>query len=130
MSDIKIPTNLDEAIEYLVKAQTGGFGTINGMAIRNSWGLWSGSELAQWFYTKNIYHADDMSGIISDSYQRHIKGEPRELDKQIEKYHKHWEKYYGPNHLDEMKKMVSENIVKMRDDKIKKVIGEDEDRTN
>lgn len=121
MSENKIPNDLDEAIEIIVKSKNNG--TINGMAMRNSWGLWSGSPLAQWFYTKNIYHADDMSGIISESYQRHINNQPRELDEQIKKYHAHWEKYHGPNHLSEMRKMVEEHIVKMRDDKINKIIN-------
>lgn len=130
MSKEKIPTNLDEAVQALVDLNVGKIGSFGGMSIRNNWGLWSGSELAQWFYAKQIYHADDMFGIIKDSYQRHINNQPRDLEGQILFYHNFWEKRQGPNHLNEMKKMVFDNIVKMRDDKIKKVIGEDETRTN
>ena len=41
-----------------------------GMWMRNNWGLWRGSQLAKYFHDKDIHHADDMSGIILDSYHR------------------------------------------------------------
>ena len=121
MNKENIPTNLDEAVQYLVDSKD----TPGGMSMRNNWGLWTGSELAQWFYTKEIYHADDMSAIIEESYKRHVKGVDRELDKQIAKYHKHWEKSLGPDHLNKMRKQVSEHIIKMRDKKINKIITKD-----
>ena len=38
-----------------------GFGTW----LRNNWGLWAGSRLAQYFRQLGMHHPDDMSGIFS-----------------------------------------------------------------
>ena len=115
-----IPKNLDEAVQSLIdmdlkESHPAGF------ALRNSWGLWSGSILAQWFYTKQIYHADDMSAIIFDSYKRSLIGEDRDLDGQIKKYHNHWRKSMGKDHLSKMRKDVIEYITLMRREKIKRI---------
>ena len=46
-----------------------------GMWIRNNWGLWGGSRLQKYFTERNIYHPDDMSGIILEAYyKKKIKG--------------------------------------------------------
>ncbi len=124
--EMEIPKTLEEAIEVLkeLKGENGESippSAINTRYLRNEWGLWRGSELAQWFFTKQIYHADDMSGIIVDSFERVINGNPIELDEQIKKYHKHWQKAYGDNHLKFMRDQVMEHIVKMRDEKIDKI---------
>ncbi len=47
-----------------------------GLWMRNNWGLWQGSQLRDWFYDKGIYHPDDMSGIILDSYWRYLNNRP------------------------------------------------------
>ncbi len=123
--EIKAPTSLDEAIERLIQADAATeFGLGGGMGLRNGWGLWQGSKLAQWFYKRQIYHADDMSGIIMDSYKRVKNGEDIKLDEQIVKYHKHWEKAYGPNHLEEMRKMIIDNLVKMRAENLDEILKE------
>jgi hypothetical protein len=57
-----------------------------GTWMRNNWGLWGGSRLAKWFNTQGIKHPDDMSGIILDSFWRHLNGKPVELDRQIKRY--------------------------------------------
>ncbi len=62
-----------------------------GMGLRNNWGLWGGSRLAKYFNVMGIHHPDDMSGIILDSYARHLKGEPLKLDEQVGYYKKFWE---------------------------------------
>jgi hypothetical protein len=116
-----IPRNLDEAVQALIDinlkpSHPSGFG------MRNSWGLWSGSTLAQWFYTKQIYHADDMSAIIFESYKRHIDGDDRDLDIQIKKYHNHWKESLGKDHLLKMRKDVVKYITLMRRDKIKRIL--------
>jgi len=54
-----------------------------GMWIRNNWGLWKQSVLAQWFFRKGIYHPDYMSGIVLLSYSRRLQGLPIELEKQV-----------------------------------------------
>lgn len=63
-----------------------------GMWIRNNWGLWSGSRLAKFFTLKGIYHPDDMSGIILDSYYRYLIGQDIKLEEQIRYYHEYWER--------------------------------------
>lgn len=108
MMEEKIPKTLDEAIDYLLKCGTDV--QLPGRVMRNEWGLWEGSDLAQWFYKREIYHADDMSGIIVDSYQKVLVDEPIDLEEQIKHYHAHWEVAYGKDHLKIMKGHVKEHI--------------------
>jgi hypothetical protein len=63
-----------------------------GMGIRNSWGLWGGSRLAKWFNAQGIKHPDDMSGIILDSFWRHLNDKPIKLKEQIKYYQDYWKK--------------------------------------
>lgn len=62
-----------------------------GMGLRNAWGLWGGSRLAEYFNKMGIFHPDDMSGIILDSYVRYLRKEPIRLEDQIAVYKKFWE---------------------------------------
>jgi hypothetical protein len=64
-----------------------GFGT----GLRNSWGLWAGSRLAKYFNAMGIFHPDDMSGIILESYVRYLKREPLRVEEQVADYKKYWE---------------------------------------
>jgi hypothetical protein len=61
-----------------------------GMWIRNNWGLWGGLRLAKYFNQLGIYHPDDMSGIILDSYWRKLHNKPIDLEGQIRKYQEFW----------------------------------------
>lgn len=63
-----------------------------GMWIRNNWGLWSESRLKKYFNELDIQHPDDMSGIILNSFWRHLNNKPIELEKQIKYYQEYWEK--------------------------------------
>jgi hypothetical protein len=101
-----IPKTLDEAVDFLYDNLTAGllveiqdlsedefvgrshFG--HGTWIRNSWGLWSGSELSRWFQYRGIFHADDMSSIILTSSYRKIINKPINLDEQVLIYKKYW----------------------------------------
>ncbi len=65
-----------------------GFGTW----LRNNWQLWGGSRLSKYFNDKGIYHPDDMSGIILDSYHRKLNEQEIKLDEQIKYYQDYWEK--------------------------------------
>jgi len=67
------------------------FGYMFGWFLRNKWGLWGGSRLAMHFNGLGISHPDDMSGIIIDSYKRHLRNEPIGLREQIKKYQNFWE---------------------------------------
>jgi len=105
-----IPSTLEDSIQHLdkllekdtiEKIQSASEDEINqfhmglGMWMRNNWGLWKGSDLAKWFNTKGITHADDMSGIIITSYWRHLHNKPIDLDSQINSYKEFWLKTIG-----------------------------------
>lgn len=62
------------------------------MVMRNEWGLWGGSRLAKWFNAQGITHPDDMSGIILDSFWRHLNGKPINLEQQVKYYQDYWKK--------------------------------------
>ena len=61
-----------------------------GMRIRNNWGLWKGSPLSEYFNRLGIYHPDDMTGIIFDSYWRKIHHQPIKLKEQVAYYQEYW----------------------------------------
>jgi hypothetical protein len=61
-----------------------------GMWMRNNWGFWRGSRLSKYFNEKGIYHPDDMSGIILNSYYRNLMGKEIKLDEQIKYYQNFW----------------------------------------
>lgn len=62
-----------------------------GMWMRNTWGLWAKSRLARYFNNLGIFHPDDMSAIILDSFWRYLNKRPIELEKQIQYYKKFWD---------------------------------------
>lgn len=105
--EVYIPQDLDDSFaelkkilpkEVVEKMKTGpekdmvsyhhGLGT----SLRNNWGLWQGSRLSKWFNDKGIKHPDDMSGIILDSFWRHLNEKPLKLDEQIKGYQDYWKK--------------------------------------
>lgn len=63
-----------------------------GMWIRNNWGLWAGSRLSKYFNYMEIYHPDDMSGIILTSYHRNLNNTDIRLEEQIAFYKDFWKK--------------------------------------
>ena len=63
-----------------------------GMWMRNNWQLWGGSRLSKYFNEMGINHPDDMSGIILDSYHRHLNNKEIKLDEQIQYYKDYWAK--------------------------------------
>lgn len=63
-----------------------------GMWLRNNWGLWGGSRLSDFFYSIGIYHPDDMSGIILDSYWRYLNSQDIKLEDQVKHYQEFWSK--------------------------------------
>lgn len=103
----KIPETLYDAVEELISQQTPEtikqikecddhfWHFTSGMSLRNNWGLWQNSVLAQWFKnTLGLGHPDDMSSIIYDATIAKIRGKPFDLSEQVEKYKTHW-KVYG-----------------------------------
>ena len=47
-----------------------------GTGIRNRFGLWQGSLLAQWFNERGVLHPDSMSMVILRALQKRVRGEP------------------------------------------------------
>ncbi len=82
-SDLYVPTNLQEAVDELSKMLQPALATeiressSDGLIIyhfslgrwmRNNWGLWGNSELAQYFQRRSICHPDAMSSVILTAY--------------------------------------------------------------
>ncbi len=65
-----------------------------GRHIRNEWYLWSlePKGLAKYFNDIGIFHADDMSGIILDSYWRFKHNIPLDIETQVKLYQDYWAK--------------------------------------
>lgn len=99
-----IPTTLDNAVELLIskmskedieEVKSRNLSLIShhfsiGMQLRNEWGLWSGSELRDFFFDLGIFHADDMSAIILTKAEKVIRGEQFDFEKEKARYDKHW----------------------------------------
>ena len=62
-----------------------------GMGLRNRWGLWGGSPLAQHLAGLGLRHPDDMSGLILTSFWRHLHGVPLDVEGQVAAYQRYWE---------------------------------------
>ena len=71
-----------------------------GMWMRNNWKLWGGSRLSKYFNNLGIYHPDDMSGIILDSYHRYLTGKKIKLDEQVGYYKAYWQVNKTPKEKD------------------------------
>ena len=54
-----------------------------GMWIRNNWGLWEGSKLAEWFRERGVEDPDDMSEIIIHSFWLLLNDKPVNLEEQL-----------------------------------------------
>lgn len=104
---MKIPTNLEECFEELksmlpiedqiaiIKMENGPIRLHHGLGqwIRNNWKLWEkDSVLTKYFQTLGLHHADDMSGLILDSFWHHLRNEPLDIEGQVKHYQDFWEK--------------------------------------
>jgi hypothetical protein len=61
-----------------------------GRWIRNNWKLWQSGPMTKYFNDLGIHHADDMSGIVIESFWHHLRNEPLDLDKQVAYYKEFW----------------------------------------
>jgi hypothetical protein len=77
----------DEMIEYH-------FGL--GMGMRNGWGLWAGSPLAQHMRKLGFAHPDDMSGVILETFWCKRHGEAFRLKERAEYYAAYWKAVADP----------------------------------
>ena len=103
-TDGYVPVNLEDALNYLdcvvsdslktefknrTKSELVRYG---GMGMRNGWGFWKGkNKISKYFHGLGIYHPDDMSAIITESFHRKLNNEPILLNEQIEYYVTYWE---------------------------------------
>lgn len=99
-----IPETLEEAIQVVIEntskedieriregEEYSHFGV--GMYLRNSWGLWHDSILAQHFKNRfGLGHADDMSGLIVGGAMCQIRGDEFHPDAISNGYKIYWKK--------------------------------------
>ena len=78
----------DEMIEYH-------FGP--GMGMRNSWGLWGDSPLAQHMRDLGFIHADDMSGVILKTFWCKRHGKDFRIKERVEYYKAYWAENKWPD---------------------------------
>ena len=66
-----------------------------GMWLRNNWGMWDKKSPLHLHFVNihQIWHADDMSGIILTTFHRRANERPVKIHEQIEKYKSHWRKH-------------------------------------
>lgn len=66
-----------------------------GRDLRNQLGLWTRdedqTEIAKYFNSIGIYHADDMSNIILTSFHKKLNNKPLELNDQVDEAIKYWD---------------------------------------
>lgn len=94
-----IPINVEECIQHMLKwngdvedfkkkyeadAVASTHHSV-GRWIRNEWGLWTGSQLKDYFINKGLQHPDDMSWIIIRAFHRHLNGLPLDIENEIER---------------------------------------------
>lgn len=90
-----------------------------GRYMRNTWSMWADRDkpapnaLVSYFWKYGVYHADDMSGIITDSLHRWLNDKPIDLKSQIAHYMKFWttstKKYGGDGFLEKKLKEAYNN---------------------
>ena len=99
---VRIPENLEDCFSVLSEVMTGKtledfkmadeedlirYHFSLGMWIRNNFGLWTGSHLAQFFIDLGIFDADEMSGVIILSFHRMINDKEIRLKEQLKEHH-------------------------------------------
>lgn len=64
-----------------------------GRTLRNQWGLWRNSPLAQWFQKElKLDHADDMSAVILAALWTDLNGCPRRTHLVVKDCRAHWDR--------------------------------------
>ena len=81
-----------------------------GMWMRNNWGLWKGSRLSNYFNSLGVYHPEDMTGIIFDSFHRQLTGHEIKLPEQVKYYQDYWGKVKMDDLVKKNKEFANYNI--------------------
>jgi hypothetical protein len=74
-----------------------------GRMLRNQWGLWWAPDwpekhgleetpIHKFMVELGLHHADDMSGLILDAFQMHLKDMPFDIEAEVKKYQDYWKK--------------------------------------
>jgi len=98
------PTTLEQAIKVCINYMSdedfdyveahGATSTHHGfgMAMRNGWGLWQDSPLAQHFKTRfGLGHADDMSGLILEGIDAAVQERSYDPEPTVARFKAHWQ---------------------------------------
>jgi hypothetical protein len=64
-----------------------------GRWMRNAWGLWGGSRLQVYFHDRKIFHPDEISSIILESYAKYLNDEVLDSDEVIQFIHTQHEEF-------------------------------------
>jgi len=67
-----------------------------GMRMRNGWGLWRGSPLAQHMRKLGFTHPDDMSGVILETFWCKRHGKDFRLNERADYYRAYWKAEADP----------------------------------
>ena len=67
-----------------------------GLWMRNNWGLWSESRLAQSLSASGLRHPDDMSGLIITAYWRRLNGKELGVEAEVQRNDAYWESAKEP----------------------------------
>ena len=70
-----------------------------GRWIRNNWGLWGGSRLQVYFHDREIFHPDEISSIILETYAKYLNGDTFDSDEIIQKIHTQHEDFMKNHEL-------------------------------
>lgn len=88
--DMQIPSEDRETFKNWKEEDCCQIHFTTGMQLRNNWGLWRGGPLRDWFNDHDVWHPDDMSGIIITSYWRRLNKQPIRLEEQVKYYNDYW----------------------------------------
>lgn len=110
---VEIPPALIEDIKNTPQDEL--FLLIDTMEIRNAFGLWGdNTELREWFFDRDITHADDMSDIIVRELWCRCVGEGHvDIEENAKKYKEHWKKMH-----EELKETPHEEMCDIANDHI------------
>lgn len=89
---------------YIISAGASSVHFTLGLWMRNNWGLWGGSRLKSYFHNNGIRHPDDMSGVILDCYEKHLKGEGVNYRQMLRKVSRDEKKWFKKAHKWEKKR--------------------------
>ena len=64
--------------------------------LRSNWSLWEGSRLTDYFVNMGIYHPDDMSGIIIESFWYNLNAKIYPLQERISETQEYWKSMETP----------------------------------